>query len=116
MPAGSRWGSTVPLTIEEEGRSACTCPVRVAISSCATHQTFGRCQPCVACLASPDRLITLEWRQLGGPAHMNAVRLGALSAFACPGDQLALKLCQAAENSEHKPAVRCRRVAPGISQ
>jgi len=28
----------------------------------------------VACLASPDRLITLEWRQLGGPAHTPSLR------------------------------------------
>ena len=55
------------------------------------------------------------WRQLPRAAEPDATLLRTLPALARPGhDQLTLELGQAAEHSQHQPAMGCCGIGPSI--
>jgi hypothetical protein len=50
-------------------------------------------------------------------AELHSARLRSLAAFASAGlDELALKLCQPSEDSQHQPSMWSGRIAPLIGQ
>jgi len=61
--------------------------------------------------------LPLMGAELGRPAEAHAARLRSLAALSGTSpDQVALELCQAAQDREHQPAVRRRGVGPRVHQ
>ena len=71
----------------------------------------------LAGLSPSNGLPTLMWGQRGRTPHNDAPGPRTLPSLPGAGpDQLSFELGQAAQDGQHQPSVRCRRVRPGVAQ
>src|SRR5208337_2280582 len=89
-------------------------PRNRAVRDIEGARNFARRLASVAALDCFFFLVRCEFRR---SPHVNASRLRALAAFAgASADQLALELGKPAQDGEHKPPVRSRRVRPCVAK